>query len=136
MSYNNYFTNAKTICEEAPKDESDSIEFVASKVYAPTTKYVESLNIQIPVNHNSPDCGKAKEQKNYLSLSYGSERREWIYWPWVVKIFVSNEYVCTGNLISKSFVLTAAHCVSREDVIKRRVQIGIFTNQSKLSFFI
>ena len=41
-------------------------------------------------------------------------------WPWVVAIFHNEEKICTGFIISPKFVLTAAHCINEQMLIKKK----------------
>ena len=31
-------------------------------------------------------------------------------WPWIVALFIDDQWFCGGSLITDDFVLTAAHC--------------------------
>ncbi|KAM4632608.1 serine protease 27-like [Discoglossus pictus] len=45
-------------------------------------------------------------------------------WPWTIALFIGNSHTCGGSLISKTFVLTAAHCFARYTIEDLKVFIG------------
>lgn len=102
---------------------------------------ISKFKDQFPINFNQPGCGVVKApkvQKDTILLSSGGEHAEWLEWPWAVSIYVTtggiNEYKCTGNLISESVVLTAAHCLGVGQISHKRILVQAFNNKSKLFF--
>lgn len=61
---------------------------------------------------NEPECGIIDRNHNIISPDYSETINEH---PWLVAIYkwkgVNYEFVCTGTLISKNKVVTAAHCL-------------------------
>ena len=36
-------------------------------------------------------------------------------WPWVVAIYANGKKICTGSIIARNYVLSAAHCFINKD---------------------
>lgn len=53
----------------------------------------------------APGCGRRS------SRIVGGEPAEERKWPWQVSLQVDSSHICGGSLISKWWVMTAAHCV-------------------------
>ena len=50
-------------------------------------------------------------------------------WPWVVAIYANGKKVCTGSIISRNYVLTAAHCKvrnqgSNDEIVQFSIHAG------------
>ncbi|XP_045519689.1 chymotrypsin-like elastase family member 2A [Pieris brassicae] len=69
---------------------------------------------EIKPQRNSPSCGKSKI--TYTQLIVNGEVTQPGDWPWHTAIYKLDKnnikYICGGSLISKTFVLTAAHCTT------------------------
>ncbi|CAH0718452.1 unnamed protein product, partial [Brenthis ino] len=79
-------------------------------------------------------CGQRKVKHNQL-ITYGLEARAGD-WPWHVAISsIYNStfrYICGGSLISETFVLTAAHCVTKVGVPVLPEYLGISLGKTNL----
>lgn len=40
-------------------------------------------------------------------------------WPWQVSLYYSNRHTCGGSIINRLWVVTAAHCVHKYDLLAR-----------------
>ncbi|XP_055383392.1 CLIP domain-containing serine protease B8 [Condylostylus longicornis] len=77
------------------------------------------------------DCGR-----QITNRIYGGEIAELDEYPWLALIFYnSDEFGCSGSLISHNFVLTAAHCVTGGIVRKKNglklIRLGEFNVNSQ-----
>ncbi|XP_021089517.1 brain-specific serine protease 4 isoform X1 [Mesocricetus auratus] len=54
----------------------------------------------------SPDCGKPQQ----LNRIVGGEDSMDAQWPWIVSILKNGSHHCAGSLLTKRWVVTAAHC--------------------------
>ncbi|XP_076244394.1 brain-specific serine protease 4 [Calliopsis andreniformis] len=74
-----------------------------------------------PINPADNDCGKNPESINLLIV--GGDETQPNDWPWKAAIFINLkkkfEYHCGGTLVSKSHVITAAHCVYERSTFVR-----------------
>uniref|UniRef100_A0A8C6TTG7 Transmembrane serine protease 13b n=1 Tax=Neogobius melanostomus TaxID=47308 RepID=A0A8C6TTG7_9GOBI len=57
------------------------------------------------------ECGRQK----FTSRIIGGEPSKLGEWPWQVSLHYKGAHVCGGVLISKNFVLSAAHCMPSDD---------------------
>lgn len=71
---------------------------------------------------------------------YGGDRIDMSEAPYSVAIFDGNRYICTGSLISKNFVLTAAHCLEERSADYKiragsedKLSGGVLVNVNKFS---
>ncbi|XP_065350800.1 serine protease 53-like [Cloeon dipterum] len=82
--------------------------------------FAENIKItpkpSIPQNHRSyPNCGVVHSDPG-IQLAFRGTDAKLRDFPWSAALFRTStasppEYTCTGSLISKKFILTAAHCV-------------------------
>jgi len=35
-------------------------------------------------------------------------------WPWTIKLFINDGFMCTESILSENYILTAAHCIPRK----------------------
>ena len=76
----------------------------------------DNENIKIDIDHIKfePECGKLPQKAS--SRISNAEDSDQLY-PWVVEVSRSNDYMeidandCTGSIITKNSVVTAAHCI-------------------------
>lgn len=57
------------------------------------------------------ECGRQKSTSRII----GGQPSKLGEWPWQVSLFYKGSHVCGGVLISKYFVLSAAHCMPSDD---------------------
>lgn len=63
---------------------------------------------------HSVTCGCSNYPPVYPKIVGGQNARTGT-WNWVVAIRIRNRFYCAGSIISKSWILTAAHCFSYLD---------------------
>lgn len=68
-----------------------------------------------------PVCGKVAES---MSRIIGGQDAQPGAWPWQVH-YTTSESSCGGSLISNQWVLTAAHCITRDELNHTEVQLGV-----------
>lgn len=61
------------------------------------------------------ECGRADERFSQSPLHFGGLTIQRGSWPWIAAIYTVKPtgmaFMCAGNLVTKSLVVTAAHCV-------------------------
>ncbi|XP_071527820.1 LOW QUALITY PROTEIN: uncharacterized protein [Panulirus ornatus] len=60
---------------------------------------------------NSPLCGHRPPFQDAGGVAVFP--RPLPHWPWLAGLFLLESYICTATIISRQFLLTAAHCVTR-----------------------
>jgi len=88
-------------------------------------KYIKKLNQKpdpyVGEKRNFDDiCGIENDGHDPRGKIVGGFEAEEHEWPWIVALFIDDQWFCGGALISDEFVLTAAHCAedaSRFDVM-------------------
>lgn len=72
--------------------------------------YPQVLSVCCPTKLNPESCGTTDRHK----ISYGKTARE-SELPWMVALQTENgNHVCGGTLVTDQYVLTAAHCLTRQ----------------------
>uniref|UniRef100_A0A1W7R7X0 Putative trypsin-like serine protease n=1 Tax=Aedes albopictus TaxID=7160 RepID=A0A1W7R7X0_AEDAL len=91
----------------------------------------------LDVQGNELKCGmrqQISQSETVPTIINGTETTEG-QWPWHVAIFHSFQYVCGGSIISKTYVLTAAHCtLHRKNRQKQNVK-NIFVDAGTHDLF-
>jgi secreted trypsin-like serine protease len=64
-------------------------------------------SVRIPGTKLVKDCGPVKPQSRIV----GGEEAVPHSLPWMVGLFIDEEYFCGGSIIDEEWVLTAAHCL-------------------------
>ncbi|XP_024120470.1 serine protease 27-like [Oryzias melastigma] len=67
-----------------------------------------------------PACGRVQVNARIV----GGQEAAPGMWPWQAVLFSNGEFSCGGSLITNQWVLTAAHCLSIEDLNTTSVQLG------------
>ncbi|XP_015246656.1 PREDICTED: tryptase-like [Cyprinodon variegatus] len=68
-----------------------------------------------------PVCGNVAVKESRI---IGGQDAQPGAWPWQVFLTISNS-LCGGSLINDQWVLTAAHCITRDDLNQTEVQLGV-----------
>ncbi|CAH2098473.1 unnamed protein product [Euphydryas editha] len=102
----------------------------------PNLTYFEDYPVGVTKRRNVPDrfCGKRKVL--HTELIVGGVNTKAGDWPWHVAIYRQEsstlKYICGGTLISKYFVLTAAHCTTIGGVPVLPDILGVFVGKYHL----
>ncbi|XP_069014899.1 serine protease 27-like, partial [Embiotoca jacksoni] len=55
---------------------------------------------------------------------FGGEDASEGSWPWQVALYMYGSFSCGGSLINDQWVLTAAHCITRDDLQRSKIFLG------------
>ena len=77
------------------------------------------------------DCGISHtEVDRIVPLVVGGHESFPGSWPWVVAIHANGKKICTGSIISRNYVLSAAHCFINQDsdfdIVQYSIRAGPF----------
>uniref|UniRef100_A0A915CZR1 Peptidase S1 domain-containing protein n=1 Tax=Ditylenchus dipsaci TaxID=166011 RepID=A0A915CZR1_9BILA len=53
-------------------------------------------------------------------------------WPWVVALFAGGKFKCTASLVSNKYVLTAGHCIRKNDTFEIVAGVLDHTSQKRI----
>lgn len=140
---------------EADNDDTDSYQndqqqnsqkiFSRTTTPPPSTTTIEydnhiTYNIQFKAKYRFPylhrsrtpvaDCGHVHRQFQISPLIANGESVKRGSWPWLVAIYIIKPsgpmFICAGNLVSPSIVVTAAYCFRTSDTEYRSNEILIY----------
>ncbi|XP_060112693.1 serine protease 27-like isoform X1 [Heteronotia binoei] len=77
------------------------------------------------MNSRPTVCG----QKGYSTRIVGGKPAADGAWPWQVSILQSGKHICGGSLIAEHWVLTAAHCLTR-NIDEYELEVGAYQLQN------
>ncbi|XP_054684515.1 transmembrane protease serine 2 [Grus americana] len=79
------------------------------------------------------ECGTSTKSVNIMSRIVGGSGAVPGQWPWQVSLHVQGTHVCGGSIITRQWIVTAAHCVEGRfsDPYSWRVYAGIL-NQNEM----
>ncbi|NXC65721.1 TMPS2 protease, partial [Anhinga anhinga] len=89
-------------------------------------------NASVCVTH-SLECGLSTRSVNIMNRIVGGSGAVLGQWPWQVSLHVQGTHVCGGSIITRQWIVTAAHCVEGQfsDPRSWRVYAGIL-NQNEM----
>ncbi len=95
---------------------------MSASVFLITFLMILQLQNQIiySCNHDAP-CGCSNKSRLYSKI-VGGQNAKTRTWSWVVSLRIKNKFICAGSILSSSWIVTAAHCVS----IFKNLGVNIF----------
>lgn len=118
--------NDEEICVDQTLSNDGSNIMIKTVTFKPSNDEIAEFKDHFKVNYNADRCGELELIKTW---SLGSERADWRYFPWVVKIFKNSVLHCTGSLISKSVVLTAGHCFEKGNISHKQFHVEVINDR-------
>ncbi|XP_050356447.1 CUB and peptidase domain-containing protein 2-like [Nymphalis io] len=91
-----------------------------------------------PFWSEAPDkhCGRRRIDREHTELIVSGSASKSGHWPWHAAIYrnhrLSVQYICGGTLISKLLILTAAHCVTINEIPVNPERLGIVLGKTSL----
>lgn len=67
------------------------------------------LLYQISIDRNVPECGGANQENRIVGGQPAGVNR----YPWMARLVYDGTFHCGASLLTKEYVLTAAHCVRK-----------------------
>ncbi|NXJ76395.1 TMPS2 protease, partial [Trogon melanurus] len=83
---------------------------------------------------DSLECGLPTKNVNIMSRIVGGSGAVLGQWPWQVSLHVEDTHICGGSIITRQWIVTAAHCVEGRysDPYSWRVYAGILYQDEML----
>ena len=93
--------------------------------------YFLIFHIQMVYSYSFDECGISYNEvpDRLVPQVVGGHGSSQGSWPWVVAIYANGKKVCTGSIISRKYVLTAAHCKirnqgSNDEIVQFSIHAG------------
>ncbi|CAH1797561.1 unnamed protein product [Owenia fusiformis] len=68
-------------------------------------------------------CGKSKLGHDTKYIVGGKEAQVG-RWPWMADMYVNGRHSCGGSILNANWILTAAHCVARQNPAYLKIRVG------------
>ncbi|XP_007933100.1 enteropeptidase [Orycteropus afer afer] len=80
-----------------------------SLILTPSNKCLQDLLILLQCNHKT--CGKKMVAQEVSPKIVGGNNAKEGAWPWLVALYYDGRLLCGASLVSKDWLVSAAHCV-------------------------
>ncbi|XP_058919857.1 enteropeptidase isoform X2 [Kogia breviceps] len=80
-----------------------------SLILTPSKQCLEDSLILLQCNHKS--CGKKRVAQEVSPRIVGGNNSQEGAWPWIVAVYYNNQLLCGASLVSRDWLVSAAHCV-------------------------
>ncbi|XP_026559466.1 ovochymase-1-like [Pseudonaja textilis] len=78
------------------------------------------------------NCGLASNQPRFLfSRIVGGEEAVPYSWPWQASLQILDEYICGGAVLTRTWIVTAAHCLKKEGKYQDLWRVVVATHDIK-----